>query len=285
MSPVPCLPFTRSCRRDPPGGRQEGPVVDPLPEAGREIRVGLEPLPGFVEAASLEHIETADHPLPVGAEVGSRQRQPIEDRLDVPQVIRCRRLARRLRIRCVVADHRDVGRHEGNTSLAFVHPLRSPVGVEGEDIQQDLARIHDALRVDCTLDGPHRLERDRALVPGQRVALQATDTVLGADAAAETAHEGLHGRLDLGLPCDECAAIAPGRLAHVEVQVTVADVAVGDHAPVGDDREHGSRGLGQEIRQRGDRDRHVVLDTGTLRALRLGHRFAHPPERIALRER
>ena len=40
-----------------------------------------------------------------------------------------------------------------------------------------------------------------------------------------------------------------------------------------------------ERRQRGDRHRHVVLDAGALRALRLRHRFAQPPQRIALRER
>ena len=59
---------------------------------------------------------------------------------------------------------------------AAVPPLRAP--------SQHLARIHDAVRIECALDGAHDLERDRIFVAKQFFALQAADAMLGAEAAA-----------------------------------------------------------------------------------------------------
>ena len=57
-------------------------------------------------------------------------------------------------------------------------------------IAQDLARVHDPVRVDRALDGAHEVERGRVLVALELADLELADAVLGADAAAVRARRG-----------------------------------------------------------------------------------------------
>src|SRR6184192_75398 len=57
---------------------------------------------------------------------------------------------------------------------------------------QDLARVHDAVRIEGTLHGPHELELHRGGVALELADLEHPDTVLGAEAAAELAHQVVH---------------------------------------------------------------------------------------------
>src|SRR5207248_368465 len=78
---------------------------------------------------------------------------------------------------------------------------------------------------------------------------------------------------------EEALAVGARELAHVEMQVAIADVAVGDEAPVGNVGADPGRGARHEVRERGDRQRDVVLETGAFVTLRLGNALAQLPER------
>src|SRR5438270_291427 len=57
---------------------------------------------------------------------------------------------------------------------------------------QDLTRVHDAVRIEGALHGPHELELHRGGVALELADLEHPDAVLGAEAAAELAHQVVH---------------------------------------------------------------------------------------------
>src|SRR5580704_10997765 len=88
-----------------------------------------------------------------------------------------------------------------------------------------LARIHDVLRIERTLDRAHGVELDAASVVRELVDLELADTMLGRDRAAIGHDNIVDGPAD-GLAVRHEALLVPARrrLA-VEVNIAVADMA------------------------------------------------------------
>src|SRR5271169_3412196 len=104
--------------------------------------------------------------------------------------------------------------------------------------------------------------------------LQPPDAMFGADAAAQALDQVEHGKLQRRSAREETLGVAVWLLAHVEMQVAVARVAVRDDISFGN----------QAVRQRGSRlderwngrhgYREVVFEARAVAALRLRHRLA-----------
>src|SRR5688572_10343810 len=80
----------------------------------------------------------------------------------------------------------------------------------------DLAGIHDVVRVECQLDPFHELELHRIRVTLQLEDLELADAVLGREAAAEITDQVVDGALDLGLHGLQLRHLAAGPLIDVE---------------------------------------------------------------------
>src|SRR5262249_32949547 len=94
----------------------------------------------------------------------------------------------------------------------------------------ELTRVHDVVRVESAFDPAHQLDLDRRLVMSDLVALEAANTVLGADRARELAHDTVDEVVEF-LPTRQIGMpVGTFRLGQVEVDVAVADMAEG-HRP------------------------------------------------------
>ncbi len=105
--------------------------------------------------------------------------------------------------------------------------------------------------------------------------------MLGAETAAELAHDVVNRALDRRLPGEEYVAGSPRGLVEIEVQIAVAYMSVRDEPSIRDILRDPLRGAFDKPRQRGDGDRDIVLQTGPVNTLRLGNRLAHLPHRCA----
>src|ERR1700732_3568911 len=85
--------------------------------------------------------------------------------------------------------------------------------------------------------------------------LQPPDAVIGADAAAETLDQIEYCKLEHRPARDEALDVGVGLLAHVEMQVAVARVAVGDDVSFGSQAAHQRRSFFDERRDRRNRYR------------------------------
>ncbi|KAG0922876.1 hypothetical protein G6F32_014486 [Rhizopus arrhizus] len=101
---------------------------------------------------------------------------------------------------------------------------------------QHLARVHQPLRVQRTLDPPHQRQFDGTLVARQFVARELADAVLGADGAAMRMHAVMHHAIDLALQGQQFAFGLAGRVGHVVMQVAVAQMAEDHMAHAGKTR-------------------------------------------------
>ena len=108
--------------------------------------------------------------------------------------------------------------------------------------------------------------------------------MLGAEAAAELAHEIVHRLLEHGLAGEECAGVGAGPLADVEMQVAIPQVPIGDDFAVGDQglREQGA--ALDQCGQRCERYRYIVLEALAVAGLRRRDPFAQLPHCAALRD-
>src|SRR5258707_11074629 len=82
-------------------------------------------------------------------------------------------------------------------------------------------------------------------------------------------------------PGEERLRVGADRLADVVMNVAVAEMAERHRPAARDQRFDGLAGVMQEIRNRGDRDRDVVLDRAAFALLRLGENLAQMPEGTA----
>src|SRR5438445_13135145 len=92
--------------------------------------------------------------------------------------------------------------------------------------REDLARIQDSLRIERALQFAHHGEFDRVRSPRKFSRLEPPDSMFGADAAPETVHQIEDGVLELAAALQKCRFVRAGALAHVEVEIAVAKVAI-----------------------------------------------------------
>src|SRR6185312_16240032 len=92
---------------------------------------------------------------------------------------------------------------------------------------QNLAWVENALGVKGRLDPPHQGDLDRAANQRQEIALQLADAVFGRDGPAELGDNAVHHSIDLAPALEERVAVHPWRLAHIEVDIAVAEMAEG----------------------------------------------------------
>ena len=116
---------------------------------------------------------------------------------------------------------------------------------------KNLPWIHDAVRVERLLDRTHHIERRCALVVKHFVALESTDAVLGAEAAAVARDQVMHGSVDARREREKLRGGLARRLIDIEVQVAVAKVTVRNETTARCDRENRGGALDDEPRQFG----------------------------------
>ena len=139
--------------------------------------------------------------------------------------------------------------------------------------------------VERVLDGAHQVDLHLRLVRRRCRRLGRAEAVLGADRPGGVGHGVVDRRREVGGRGAQGVVVAvPGdqRGAEVEVQVAVADVAVGHQADAGQDRlerRADAVGPGGEV---ADGQRDVVLERGALDLLGLGDALAQRPQRGAL---
>ena len=75
------------------------------------------------------------------------------------------------------------------------------------------------------------------------------------------------------------------RLAHIVVDIAVAEMAEGHGTRAGDHQLDELIGAGDELRHAGDRHGDVVLDRAAFVLLHLAHQLAQTPQLVLLRER
>src|SRR5437588_8750959 len=90
---------------------------------------------------------------------------------------------------------------------------------------QDLTRVHDAVRIEGALHGPHELELHRGGVALELADLEHPDAVLGAEAAAELAHQVVHRAPHSVRAGEETLEVGARELAHGDMKVYIADSA------------------------------------------------------------
>src|SRR5882757_11013764 len=91
---------------------------------------------------------------------------------------------------------------------------------------EDLAGIQDSLRIERALQIAHHRELDRVRTAREFRCLEPSDSMFGADTAAETVHQVEDGVLAPGATLQECRLVGSRALAHIEMQIAVAQVAV-----------------------------------------------------------
>ena len=119
---------------------------------------------------------------------------------------------------------------------------------------------------------PHEIERDRILVALELADLELPDAVLGADAAAMRGDEVVHRAADASARArGSLPPSPPAGCAEVEVQVAVAEVAVGDErARRGERARAGARPASMKAGSARRLDRDVVLEARALCACASG---------------
>src|SRR5580704_11640847 len=148
----------------------------------------------------------------------------------------------------------------------------------------DLAGIKNSLWIERALERAHHLERDRILDAGQQLALHHADAVLGRNRAAIFRDDAVDERVDLVPARQERILVGADRLADVEMEIAVAEMAERTGTRAGDHGLHHRARLLEKVGHRRDRHRNVVLDRAALGFLRFRDRRAQMPERIALLE-
>src|SRR4051812_2863673 len=139
--------------------------------------------------------------------------------------------------------------------------------------RHDLAGIHDVLRIERALEQPHHVDLDRRFVVHELADFAPADAVLGRDAAVHPRDDVVHDAVDLFPAGEEGLALGPllrlaRGLAHVEMDIAVADMAESDRPDAGYGALHGGGRFGDERGDRGYRHRDVVLDAAALGLLR-----------------
>src|SRR6186713_96160 len=147
---------------------------------------------------------------------------------------------------------------------------------------QDLSRVHDVVRVKRSLDALHEIELHRIGITLELEHFQLADAVLGGKAAAELLHEVVDSALHFLLHRLQLRGLGARTLVDVEVQIAVAEMAIGDQHALRNVLSHPAAGDFDEARHLRHGHRDVVLDAVAILALRFGYGFAQPPEGIAL---
>src|SRR5579863_924444 len=105
--------------------------------------------------------------------------------------------------------------------------------------------------------------------------------MLGAEAATELTDHVVEGAFDSGLASEKGIPVRAWSLVEVEMQVTVADVAVDDQSAVRNIRAYPGGGALHKIGERRDRYRDVVFETRPVDTLGFWNGLAQLPERGA----
>ena len=143
---------------------------------------------------------------------------------------------------------------------------------------QNLARIHQPLRVENLLDAAHQFQLKRFFVITDSFALELSHAVFGADAAAQFAHHFINQPVHHTFLLRDKYPIQ-FRIRHRGI---VVDVAVA-HMPERHDADAGKRvlqcGIGarDEFRHAADRHGYVVLDADAVALLRIADTPAQLP--------
>src|ERR1700733_2194223 len=82
-------------------------------------------------------------------------------------------------------------------------------------------------------DGAHHSKLHRRRVALKFPGFQLPDAVLGAEAAAEITHQIMKRAFHRGFTRKEWCSLAAGCLVEIEMQIAIADMAIGDEAAVG----------------------------------------------------
>src|SRR6516162_2944997 len=149
---------------------------------------------------------------------------------------------------------------------------------ETSPFDKDLSGIHDPRGVERFLQLAHERELKRRFVVRQLLALQKTDTVLGADRAAEALGDVVDDAVELGPPRHEDLVVAPHRPAQIQMHISVADMAEGEGTDARESTLDGGDYLDDEIGDAAHRHGDVMLDAGAFVFLSLHHAFADAPE-------
>src|ERR1700732_577113 len=92
--------------------------------------------------------------------------------------------------------------------------VRPSIIRRGRLLPQDLAGVHGAVRIEGALHGPHELELHRGSIGVELGELEPADAVLGAEAAAELAHQVVHRAPHAVGAREKTLAVGAGELAH-----------------------------------------------------------------------
>src|SRR5690349_15898606 len=106
--------------------------------------------------------------------------------------------------------------------------------------------------------------------------------MLGAEAASKVPDHVMDGAFYGWLAGEEYVPRCAGRLVEIEMQIAVADVTVGNEPAVGDVVAEPLRRPCYKHRQRGDRQRNIMLQTRPIEALGLGYGLPHFPQCLTL---
>src|ERR1700687_3833892 len=99
---------------------------------------------------------------------------------------------------------------------------------------KQLARVHDAVRIERLLDRAHRAKRHRRGIAPQLLALEAADAVLGADAAGKLRHQIVYCAAYLRLLRQKGLRSGAVDPANIEMQIAIARVSVADQYAIAD---------------------------------------------------
>src|SRR5882724_7183567 len=147
--------------------------------------------------------------------------------------------------------------------------MRSFASLRTTSHPDDLARVHDVLRIECALDRAHGVELDAAAVVGEFVDLELSDAVLGRDRAAIGHDDIVDGPAD-GLAVRHEALLVPARRRlTVEVNIAVTDMAERYRPALRQRLLHRLKSLLHEGGDLAHRHRDVMLDRRALALLRL----------------
>src|ERR1700728_4409859 len=162
-------------------------------------------------------------------------------------------------------------------------PVRARSGwpVSCASRSKQLARVHDAVRIERLLDRPHCTQRHRRGIALQFLALEAADAVLGADAAGKLRRQVVYGAPDARFLRQKRFRLVALNAADIEMQIAVARVSVAHQYAIVHVGLHPERSLIDKLRQRGHGYADIVLEARARVALRLRHTLAQPPERGA----
>src|SRR5690606_1705113 len=89
----------------------------------------------------------------------------------------------------------------------------------------DLARVHQNMRIQRTLDLAHERQLPSGHVERQLVFVQPPNAMFGASGAAKRVHAIMHHLIDLRLQLQQCGLVRTFRSSHVVMQIAIAQIA------------------------------------------------------------